>query len=66
MSARDDAVLSYVECDLPAGVTIAEYRRGRAARARSERCRCRRRVRALLRRLTQRCGRGPAAKEGTT
>ena len=65
MSARDDAVLSYLECELPAGVTIADYRRARALTPKSERRRLRRRVRALLRRLTRRCGRGPSAKEGT-
>jgi hypothetical protein len=54
MTLRDDSVLSYVECDLPPGVTIAEYRRGRAPDARIQR---RRRIRALLRAL--RCGQAP-------
>ena len=65
MSAREDGVLSYVECDLPAGVTIADYPRGRALAAKSGRRRSRRGARALLRRLTPRCGRGPAAKQET-
>ena len=65
MSAREDAVLSYVERDLPAGVTIADYRRARTLTAKRGRRRSRRGARALLRRLTRRCGREPAAEEGT-
>ena len=65
MSAREDPVLSYVECELPPGVTIADYRRARALTAKSGRRRSRRRVRAILWRLARRCGREPSAKKGT-
>ena len=65
MSARDDALLSYVESELPPGATIADYRRARALTATSERRRLGRRVRALLLSLTRRRGRGPSAEGGT-
>ena len=53
MSARDDALLSYVESELPPGATLADYRRARALATTSERRRLGRRVRA------------PSAKEAT-
>ena len=64
MSTRDDAALNYVECDLPPGVTIAEYRRGRVARARAAKSeqRRRRRIHGRLRRVTLRCGPGPGER----
>ena len=53
MSAHDDGALSYIECDLPPGLTIAEYRRARAAHARAakkHRRSLRRHIGGLLRR----------------
>ena len=65
MSTRGEAPLNYVYCDLPPGVTIPDYRRSRTASAaaqQSTRCRWRRRIRALRRRLARSSGRSQASR----
>lgn len=68
MSTPEEARLSYVECDLPPGLTIAEYRRIRSAssppaQTRRRRLKCRiRALRCRLARSSDRVGPSPPRK----
>jgi hypothetical protein len=48
--------IHYVECDVPPGVTLAEWRRDRAAQTRRPPSRLRTRRRAAVRALRRACG----------